>query len=56
MSAVRKAHNCLQASVEALREREWQATYTLDRQIKTARERMGEDRWRRLNQEWEGVS
>lgn len=29
-----------------------QHTFTLDRQIAAARERMGEDRWHELNREW----
>lgn len=32
---------------------EWTPTYTLDRQIAEARERMGEERWQELNAEWE---
>lgn len=31
----------------------WTPTYTLDRQIAEARARMGEERWKQLNEEWE---
>ena len=32
--------------------KEWQATYSLDRHIAEARERMGESRWAELEKEW----
>tara|TARA_R110000868_G_scaffold80521_2_gene228784 strand:- start:67 stop:225 length:159 start_codon:yes stop_codon:yes gene_type:complete len=31
---------------------EWNATYTLDKQILEARQRMGEKRWNELNSDW----
>lgn len=32
---------------------EWAPTYTLERQIAEARERMGEERWQEMQKEWE---
>lgn len=33
--------------------KEWTPTYTLERQIAEARERMGEERWQEMQKEWE---
>ena len=38
---------------EPYRPREWEPTYSLDRQVAEARRQIGERRWAQLMQEWE---
>ncbi len=41
------------AACHASAEAEHTPTFTLDRQIAEARERMGEERWQELQKEWD---
>lgn len=40
------------ALVQPDERREYEPTYTLDRQVEQARRSMGRDRWEALNSEW----
>ena len=51
MSGLKQQARVMAAALDEAREHD--ETWTLDRQIASARREMGEARWKRLNAEWE---